>query len=217
VSRVARHTLTLVTAPTTEPVTEDEAKTWAKIDTTADDAIVGQLITAARMGAEEFMRRALITQSWKLTLDLAGNSLNDSLPEGTYDLPISVLYGSLGRSVELPKGVIQSITSATTYALDNSSSVYDPSNYFLDTAGGRLVLNIGSIWPANMRQRAACEIVYVAGYGSKASDVPQPIKTGLLIHVASMYEQRGQSADAMALPPGSRQLYNQYRIVADRL
>jgi len=91
-SRVARHTLTLATAPTVEPVSQDEAKAWAKIDTTSDDMIVAALITAARMAAEEYLRRSLITQTWKLTLDLASSLLNNQLPDGIYDLPISVLW-----------------------------------------------------------------------------------------------------------------------------
>jgi uncharacterized phiE125 gp8 family phage protein len=77
------------------------------------------------------------------------------------------------------------------------------------------VLNFGCIWPTNLRPGGACEIVYVAGYGDTTT-VPQPLKTGILMHVASMYEQRGLSADAMALPPGVKQLYNPYRIMGDR-
>jgi hypothetical protein len=34
-----------------------------------------------------------------------------------------------------------------------------------------------------------------------------------MIHAASLYEQRGQSADAMSIPPGARQLYSQYRLI----
>lgn len=213
---IGRRTLTLVTGPSAEPVTTSEAMTWARLDDDTDSALIDQLVTAARAAAEEYLRRALITQTWKLTLDLERSMTNDRLGEGFYDLPITVLYGGLRREVELPKGPIQSITDVTTYALDNSSSTYAPSNYFLDEAGQRLVLNIGAIWPANMRPRAACEITYAAGYGDTASDVPQPIKTGIMIHVASLYEQRGQCADAMDLPPGSKQLYNQYRVVGER-
>ena len=137
--------------------------------------------------------------------------------EGGYDLPISMLFGGLHRSLELPKGPVQSITSVTTYALDNSSSVFDPSNYFLDVARARLVLNLGCIWPPDMRPRAAAEIVYVTGYGDAGTNVPGPILAGMKIHIATLYEQRGQGADEASLPPATRQLYNQYRIVGDRL
>lgn len=216
-SRLARQTVTLVTPPVKEPVTLSEAKSWAKIETTDDDNTISALVTAARTAAEEYLRRALITQTYRLTRDLHVNNLYNTLPEGSYDLPVMALYGGIPKEVELPKGPIQSITSVTTYALDNSASTYSPANYFLDTAGNRLVLNFGCIWPPNLRPRAAVEINYVAGYGDTGSSVPQPIKTAILIHVASLYEQRGQCGDAMDLPPGSKQLLNQYRIVGNRL
>ena len=114
-SRVGRHTLTLVTGPTTEPITEEEAKSWAKIDTDDDDALVSALIAAVRSSAEQYLRRSLITQTWMLTLDLQQSMMNDTLPEGSWNLPISVLYGGLTREIELPKGPVQSITSVTSY------------------------------------------------------------------------------------------------------
>jgi hypothetical protein len=216
VSNVARRTVTIVTPPESEPVVLSDAKNWAKVDTDDDDSVITSLITAARMAAEEYMRRTLITTTYKLTHDLHGNDFYNSLPAGTYDLPIMALYGGMPRDVELPKGSIQSISGVTCYLLDNSTQVFDSSNYYLDTAGNRLVLNFGVIWPPNMRPRAAVEITYVAGYGDDATDVPQPIRTALMIHIASMYEQRGQTQDAMELPPGARQLYNQYRIMGER-
>jgi hypothetical protein len=214
---VARHTLTLVTAPTAEPITIEEAKAWAKIDMDDDDAVVTALVAAVREAAERHMRRSLITQTWKLTLDLAPSMLNSALPDGVYELPVSSLYGSLQREVELPNGVVQAITNVTTYGLDNTSSTYDPTNYFLDSAGARLVLNLGCIWPANMRPRAAVEISYRTGYGDGASAVPQPIRTAMMIHFASLYEQRGQAADALDIPPAALSIYNRYRFVGDRL
>lgn len=214
--RRPRRSLTLVTAPTTEPVVLADAKAWARIDDTTDDTLVTQLITSARMAAEEYLRRALITQTYKLTLDLSCSFLGAAWSDGVYDLPVTALYGGLPRTIELPKGPIQSITAVTTYDLNDTATTYSSSNYHIDAAGERLVLNYGAIWPANLRPVAATEITYVAGYGD-ASAVPQPIKTGMMIHVASLYEQRGMCEDAMALPPGTAQLYNQYRIMGDRL
>ncbi len=212
--RQARRSITTVTAPATEPVTLTEAKAWARVDFTDDDAAFSSLITAARMAAEEYLRRTLITATLKLTLDLSCEG-NNWLGEGTYDLPVTALYGGLPSTVELPKGPVQSITSVVTYDLTDTASTFATSSYRADTAGERLVLTYGSLWPSNLRPVGAAAITYVAGYGNAAA-VPQPIKTGILIHVASMYEQRGQCEDAMDLPPGSKQLYNQYRIVGSR-
>ena len=214
--RRPRRSLTVVTPPATEPVTLTEAKAWARIDGTDDDAILTGLVTAARMAAEEYLRRTLITTVRKLTLDLADSPFGNCYSEGTYDLPVTALYGGLPATVELPKGPAQSITSVVTYDLSDAASTYSANYYRIDAAGDRLVLNYGSVWPSNLRPVAACAITYAAGYGT-ASAVPQPIKSGMLIHVASLYEQRGMCEDAMALPPGTTQLYNQYRIMGDRL
>jgi hypothetical protein len=194
-------------------VTLAELKSWARIDDDSDDSTLSQLISAARQAAEEYLRRSLISQVWLLTLDLSGNDLARGLGDGIYDLPVTALYGDLPRRIDLPKGPPQSITSVVTYDLTNAASTYDPANYRLDRAGSRLILNFGAIWPAGVRPGAGCEITYVAGYGDQPSSVPQAIRTGILIHAASLYEQRGMCDDAMEIPPGAKKLYSPYRIM----
>jgi hypothetical protein len=208
-----RHTLTLVEGPDKEPVTLANVKSWARIDDPNDDTIIMGLISTARTAAEEYIRRSLITQTWKLTLDLSPSRFGRDFQEGVYQMPVSELYGGLPRQIALPKIPVQSVNSITTYSLDNTASTFGRSNYFLDAASGRVTLNFGCIWPANLRAAAACVISYTAGYGDAPSDVPSPIKQAIMIHVATLYEQRGESADAMSLPPGSKQLLNQYRVM----
>ena len=50
--------LTLQTAPASEPVTRDEAKTHCRVIGTADDSYVDSLITAARLYVERRTGRA---------------------------------------------------------------------------------------------------------------------------------------------------------------
>ena len=212
-SRIARSTVSLVTGPLKEPVTVSEAKEWAKIDDDDNNSTIDLLLSAVRWSAEQYMRRALVTQTLMLTLDLSRSLLNDQLQDGFYEMPISELYGGLSRTIELPMGSIQSITGVNTYALDNSVSAFASSNYFLDTAGKRLVLNIGCIWPVNLRQRAAVEITYVAGYGDDENSIPPPLKQGMLIHFADAYESRGQGGDSSSfIPERAMALYDQFRI-----
>lgn len=61
--------LILVEAPAVEPVTLEEAKLHMKVDTTEDDALISVLIAAARKVAEEYTRRAFITQTWEYSID----------------------------------------------------------------------------------------------------------------------------------------------------
>lgn len=83
-------TSTLIAGPGEEPVTLAEAKAWCRIDTDDDDALVTALIAAARLEVESFTGRALITQSWRLTLD-----------------------GPADRLVVLPVVPVRAITAAT--------------------------------------------------------------------------------------------------------
>jgi hypothetical protein len=211
-----RHSLTLVTGPAAEPVILDEAKAWLRIDGTDSDAQIAALITASVQLCQEWLRRSLISQTWKLTLDLAPSSLDAFLGDGVYDMPVSALCGGLPQSVELPKGPVQSITSVTTYDLTDTSSTLAPTNYRVDSSGDRMVLTYGASWPSNLRAKAAAEINYVTGYGATSTSVPQPIKTGILMQVARMYEQRGQCEDPDGVAPGARQLWNPYRIMGSR-
>jgi hypothetical protein len=214
--RPPRRSLTLVTGPAAEPVILDEAKAWLRIDGTDSDAQLAALITASYQLCEQWLRRSLISQTWKLTLDLAECPGGEPWWDGAQDGAISSLYGGLPQTVELPKGPVQSITSVTTYDLDDTSSTFASTNYRVDSAGERLVLNYGALWPSNLRAKAAAEITYVTGYGATSTSVPQPIKTGILIQTATLYEQRGMCGDPDGVAPGARQLWNPYRVLGSR-
>ncbi|WP_020467878.1 head-tail connector protein [Zavarzinella formosa] len=205
-----RRTVTVVTNPASDPVTLAEAKAWLRIDTTDEDALLAQLISAATDTAEQHTRRSLITRTLRLTLDQTCNDLYRDLGEGVYDLPSTFLYGGLPRVIELPKGPVQSITSVTTFDPDNASAVYSPSNYTLNTDGTRLSLNQDAVWPGPLRPVGACEIVYTAGYGD-SSAIPPSIKTAILMLVAHLYESRGACDGDM--PAGCAAMLNKYRIM----
>ena len=202
-----RTSVKLVTGPAAEPVTLAEAKAWAKIDTTEDDALLAVLITTAVQAAEEYTRRSFITQTHRLTLDSMGG-INDWLPEGTYDLPVSSLSGGLPTSIDLPRPPLASVTSITTYSSAGTSAVYSSANYFVDADGARVNLYESASWPSDLRAQKACEVVYVAGYGATSSSVPSPIKTAILMHVQTMYDSR----IVCEMPDACMSLLNRYKI-----
>lgn len=199
--------LSVVTAPTTYPVTRAEAKSYAKIDSTDEDTLIDTLIAAATSSAEEYLKRAIITQTLKLTLDSGCSILNNTLGDGVYDLPVSAVYGDLPRIIKLPKAPVQSITYVKTYNTANVLSTFSSSNYYLDSSGARLILNPTAVWDSDIRPQASCEITYVAGYGLAAS-VPASIKTAIMMHIQSMYDERV----ICEMPQICKNLLDQYRI-----
>ncbi len=59
----------LKTAPAVEPISTSEAKLHLKLDSdTTDDTLIAALITAAREIIENMTGRALINQTWEMSL-----------------------------------------------------------------------------------------------------------------------------------------------------
>ena len=159
----------VTTAPSVEPITVAEVKTHARIETSEEDTYIGNLITAIRQIAESWLGRALIQQTITATMDW--------WPE----------------VVKLPRPPLISITSIKTISELDTKTTYDSSAYYVrtDIEPGQIIIRDGSTPPINTdRYHGGFEIVYLAGYGDEAADVPQAIKFGLLEWVADAYENR---------------------------
>lgn len=157
------------TPPAIEPVTLQEAKDFAKVDGTAEDALIEGFITAARSAIEGILGRSLINQTIVLRLD---EWARDVLP--------------------LPRPPLIAVTEVRTLDEDGTETVYASSNYYvIDGDRAELVLKGGVTPPENtVRARGGFEVEYVAGYGAYAEDVPQGIRNAILQWVAVMYETR---------------------------
>ena len=168
------------TAPAAEPLTVTEAKNYLKVSGSDDDTLITGLIQTAREAAEKFLKSSLITQSWKLSYDEYAPSV-----------------------IKLPMAPVQSITSVTAYARDESSTVVSSGNYYLSAGNQKLMFEATTV-------SHRVEIIYVTGYGASAADVPNPIKQAMLAHIAAIYDGR---AGANVIPAQSQSLYAPYRVV----
>lgn len=209
--------LTRVLLPSSEPLTLAEAKAHLRVSTTDDDALITSLIVAVRGMCEEFTQRALITQGWRLWLDtFPGDTMPwwDGMREGVSSrLTVS-------RFVTIPRAPLQSISAVTIYADDDSSTIFAPSLYFVDSAAepGRLALRNNTSWPVPQRASNGISIDFTAGYGA-ASAVPQPLKQGMLVHIGQLYEHRGEGLrfrgdqiSVQSLPELVQAMYQPFRI-----
>ncbi len=204
-----------ITAPAEEPLTLAEAKAHLRVTISDDDALITALITAARLYCEDFTRRALVTQGWRLWLD--SFPAQDAFGDGGGSRPAAPSV--IRRFIHLPRPPLLSVEGVTLYDDADSGTVFDPSWYFVDTgsAPGRLALRSNAIWPVPGRAANGIRIDFTAGFGA-AADVPRNIRQGLLAHIAQLYENRGDGqllgrAGAGYVPDLAHVLYKPFRVL----
>lgn len=155
----------LVTGPTQEPLTLEEAKQHLAISQDDDNALLAAYLTAAREAAQQYMGRALFTQTWKMTLsDFADEML----------LPMAAPLASV-TTVQYydENGVLQTL-STDSYTVD---TVSEP---------GRVLLAAGQSWPSVQSDRRGPRVIvtYVCGWADVAL-IPELIKQGMRLYLAS--------------------------------
>lgn len=196
------------TAPTAEPVSLQEVKEYMRVENSTDERVLRPFIETARRFAEEYLCRALMQQTFTLTVD-AYDDVNDSLWEGTRTGPYLNYYKN---HITLPRPPVQSVTSVSTFDDADTQTTMAASKYYVDTSRepGRVVLRQGENFPTALRVANAIQVVYVAGYTS-AYAIPEPIRMGIMQHIAFLYEHRGDMYEAAASsPPALRGLYSPY-------
>lgn len=161
--------LVLTSGPAQEPLTLADLKAHLRIDSNAEDVLLGSLLLTSRLHIEAALDIALITQTWMLVLDRwpAGAAL---------DIPMSPLQAVTGVRVK-----------ASTAATINVPS----TSYLVDIASRppRLVWN-GEARPDPGIKAGGIEIDFTAGFGADGASVPAPLKHAILLLTAHWYEHR---------------------------
>ena len=162
--------LRLVTPAAALAVSLAEAKLHLRVDHSEEDALITAMITAATETCEQITGRALMPQTWELTLDAFPDVIElTRVPVASIT---TLTYTDLA-------GASQTLTANTQYRL---RTVDDYSSAFVVPA-------YGLEWPETREDTDVVAVRFAAGYANAAA-VPQPIKNWILINVASMYENR---------------------------
>jgi uncharacterized phiE125 gp8 family phage protein len=164
--------LDLINPPAQEPVSLAEVKLALRVDGNADDGHIQNLIKAARVMAEEYLRRALVTQTWQLQYDLYAPSV-----------------------VNLPRGPIQSISFVKVINSEWVETTISESAYYLNAGKEALVFDA-----APMGQ--IVQIQYVTGYGLPANvpePIRQGIITHVLGMYQNRMDNRGVPDASLSL------------------
>lgn len=163
--------------PASLPLTLTEVKTHLRIDLAdnSEDTYLTALIKTVTNYAEKFTKRDFITRTYATYRD------------------------SFCDSLEIRRSLLQSITSVE-YLKDDVLTLVSTDIYFAtqSTTFSTLRLKENQLWPTDLdNQDQAVKIIFTAGYGND-SDVPEDLKTAMLNHIASLYENRGDCDDRVS-------------------
>lgn len=162
-----------ITAPTKRSVSAIEFKEFARMRaSTAEDALIDSFIAAAEEYAENHMKRSIMAQQWRLTLD------------------------DIADEIELPRGPLSTVATAVSNFsyLDssNATNAMPSTAYTVDTDAVNPVIHLtyDAEWPSDILNfRNSVNIEYWTGYADKNS-VPANIKTWIKLKTAAWYENR---------------------------
>jgi uncharacterized phiE125 gp8 family phage protein len=164
--------VTLVAAPSTEPVDLTEAKDHLRIDDTASDTWLTDKIAAARAHFEDVTGQLLVTQTIDWILDA---------------FPLETLV--------LPRAPVASVTSIKHLDADGVEQTLDASKYRFAAGSnpprrpGRITPAYNESWPTTRLVVDAVTVRLVVGYGAAAA-VPGDIKLAILQLLGHWYENR---------------------------
>src|SRR5262252_3744908 len=198
--------LTLVPPVTANPPILEELllpdfKADLRIDGTSEDALLVLMLAAARRyfeGRDGMLGRAFLTSTWDWSLDM---------------------WPPTGQLFLVPLSPLQSVQSISVRDAAGGVTTLDPTTYQVDTRSepGRIAPKAGTWWPippwptpTMLGVLAAITIRFTAGYGTRAIDIPEPLRMALLATAGEFYTNR--DTGALTVPPWVDRLVASYRI-----
>lgn len=179
----------VVSKPTVEPITVEEARQAQGITHDADDDLLAMWISAAREECEHMIGRAVAPQTLQLALDEfpAGAIL---LPQSPVISVESLKYATAGGYADVPL--------YETYLDDSQEQVW-------------LMPAFGGAWPSVRTQANAVLVTYRAGY----EECPDLIRAWILLRVGAYYLNRESDSEKPAQrSPFVDRLLDRYRVIA---
>jgi uncharacterized phiE125 gp8 family phage protein len=181
----------LLIPPAVEPILLVQAKNWLRIDHADEDELVAALIASARLVVESASGRMLISQTWRIVMDV--------WPEG---------------DIVIPLAPVRQVVALRTLTAAGVSVVIAPSSYVASAAGGLGRIRFLTKPPEPERTISGIEIDVELGFSSNSQGVPETLKTAMRLLIARWYEQRGDVESDGAferMPPAVAALIAPYR------
>jgi hypothetical protein len=216
--------LSLLEAPAAPVATLEEAQVQTRSENPQEAAFLVDRVAAATAMAEAFCRRKFVRQRWRLTLDaFPGGCPSDLRGVGGlawsgmpswYD-PVALSAARLRRAIVVPYPPLLSVESVTYVDGAGVQQTLDPAAYLVRAAEtpGEIAPAYGTNWPATRATLDAVAVEFTCGYGDPDA-VPAPIKSAVLMIVATLYDQRGNVAPVQMheVPQAAQWLLGPYRV-----
>jgi uncharacterized phiE125 gp8 family phage protein len=178
----------LITPATSAPVTNTQVKAYLRITDTSEDTLITSLVLAATRQCEQYMGRAIVSQTWRLTADFSPG----------------VVY--------LPMGSVSSVTSVIITDDDGTATTQSTAIYNTKLLENACVfLKNGECWTTSTRAIGQFQVNYVAGWA--VASVPDALTDAVQAQVAWLYEHRGDESGFTSISPVSMALMQGYRVM----
>lgn len=170
------------TNASTDILSTADAKAWMKVDTSADDSLIADLVAEV--------------------IDIVEDTYSFQLIEKT----VTATYEMYGKRVDLPLFPVQSISTVKTITNDGTETTLTAGDDFY-VQGDTLIFNTLYDYSEPF-QRLRLEVVYTAGF----DPIPNGIILGLKKAVLSSYEDRQDLVEGSVneLPNGSKAHFKRY-------
>lgn len=181
--------------PLVSPVDAEDLADWLGVDDT--DTLLDPLLLSATDAVVNHLGLDLLAREWTYTLW-------DWPAVGTPTSPsLSRQASYLDRDVRLPYANLLTLESVTSYGAEVADVIPRNDSIILPRNVER--------YAYQLNEDPALEVVYSAGYGNAADDVPEGVKSAIKVMAAYMYEHRGEcdATDAMR-KSGARELLAPY-------
>lgn len=177
--------------PLVSPVTPAEAAKHLSLVDGENDSHVRLLVEAATECAEWTTWRALITQTWELTLD------------------------AFPCRLWIPRPPLQSL-EIKYIDTNGDEQTLDPAEYKIASGEPAYVVPAyGKSWPSSRSEPGAVRVTFVAGYGAEATAVPQRIRQAILLLAGNWFVNRESvtvgAGAAMELPQSATWLLEAFK------
>nr|WP_314540130.1 hypothetical protein [uncultured Massilia sp.] len=161
----------MITPPAALAVSMAAARAAARTSSAALDVELEQKVRDYAEEAEHQTGRALITQTWEVSLD--------AFPSA----------GGRPDAIRLPHAPLASVEHVKFIDVDGVQRVLHPDDYLVDVKRepGLVVPAPGVAWPATAARIGAVEVQYVCGYGPDETSVPPAIKGYILGMIENDY------------------------------